>query len=194
MILMNSFLLRIIPTGLLCFLSFGHSSAAPIDLSNGTAAQSSTLSNFVASNALDGVENFTHTVSTDNDPTWQVLLPASKTFQQITLHNRGGTGSWLSRFRDITVQIIDFNGNVNSDFNGGTVIYTSPLLNPNNILGSPETISVDVGGVTGNMIRVTRTQGPSTGDDRVLSLDEVVAEGPDTITCLLYTSPSPRDA
>lgn len=51
--------------------------AVPLDLSGGTAAQSTTLSTFVASNALDGVNNFTHTESFDTDPTWQVLLPAA---------------------------------------------------------------------------------------------------------------------
>ncbi|WP_435895117.1 lamin tail domain-containing protein [Oceaniferula spumae] len=153
-------------------------STEPIDLSVGTAAQSTTLDDYDASHAIDGVSNFTHTIATDDDPTWQVLLPSSKTFNEITLVNRGGNGSWTSRLRDITVQVIDFNGNVNNDFDGGTVVYSSPLLNPNNVENSPASITVNVGAATGNMIRVIRTPGAAeTSDSRVLSLNEVTAIG-----------------
>jgi len=162
------------------FLS-GLALSVPIDLSTGTTAQSTQLDNFVASNAIDGVNNFTHTLSDDPDPTWQVLLPTARTFEEITLVNRGGGGSWLQRFRDLTVQVIDFGGNVNNDFDGGTVVYSSPLLNPNNVLNSPTSIVVSVGGATGNMIRVIRTPGNAQGNDAVLSLNEVFATAPERV-------------
>ncbi|MBK1829432.1 lamin tail domain-containing protein [Verrucomicrobiaceae bacterium R5-34] len=176
-------------------MSFAHTAhAQPIDLSDGTAAQSSTLDEYDAGLALDGVNNFTHTEASDNDPTWQVLLPSDRTFQEITLVNRGGSGSWLPRFRDLTVEVVNFSGNVNQDFDGGTVVFTSPLLNPNNELGSPASITVDAGGVTGNMIRVTRTP-DGDANDGVLSLDEVTATGPGRIVSFSpdWTTITPGD-
>jgi len=104
-------------------------SAEPINLSVGAAAQSSTLSTFEASLALDGVTNFTHTVSSDTNPTWQVLLPEPRSFETVTILSRN---SVQQRMRDITIEIVSFNGNVNSDFTGGSVVYSSPLLNPDN--------------------------------------------------------------
>jgi hypothetical protein len=169
-----------------CFgLLIASVSAGPVDLTLGTAAQSSTYpepgtDQFPASRAIDGLSNFTHTNATDDDPTWQVLLPSSQSFGTITLLNRNGSGS--PRLRDITVYVVDFSGNVNTDFNGGSIVYTSELLNPDNVLGGPTSITVDVGGATGNMIRVKRTpEAPETDDARVLSLGEVTAETPDRI-------------
>ncbi|GHC47207.1 lamin tail domain-containing protein [Roseibacillus persicicus] len=162
--------------------------ADPIDLTVGTAAQSTTLDSFSADLGIDGQSNFTHTLGTDSDPTWQVLLPASKRFQTITIVNR--TGSTGHRLRDITVQVVDFSGNVNSDFNGGTIVHTSELLNPGNVLSSPSSITVDVGGVTGNMIRIKRTpEAPLDNNSRTLSINEVTAEGPEKIAS--FYSPRP---
>ena len=163
-------------------------SGTPIDLSVGTAAQSSTLNNFVASLAIDGVSNFTHTIRTDDDPTWQVLLPQDHVFGEITLVNRS-TGA--QRLRDITVQVLDFSGNVNSDFDGGTVVFSSELLNPNNELNSPSQLVVDAGGVVGNMIRVIRTpESPQDNDARALSLNEVLAEEPPQIVSFAPSAPA----
>ena len=170
--------------------------AAPIPVSSGTAAQSSQLGGFAASNALDGVVNFTHTLSSDSNPTWQVLLPQSYSFGEIEAFNRGSSDGTLdccpSRLRDITIQVIDFSGNVSSDFTGGTVTYSSPLLNPENTVGGgsassgPVSLTANAGGAVGNMIRIRRTPDPDlsgTGgagnadEGSVLSLDLVTAEG-----------------
>lgn len=163
----------------LSVFSTGQLVADEIDLTVGTAAQSTTLDSFVASLAIDGLSNFTHTLGSDDDPTWQVLLPSERLFGEIILVNRN---NGQERLRDITVQVLNFTGNVNSDFDGGTVLYSSPLLNPDNELNSPTRIVVDVGGVAGNMIRVIRTPGiPETNDSRTLSLNEVLATGPERI-------------
>ncbi|MFC7337743.1 lamin tail domain-containing protein [Haloferula chungangensis] len=172
---------------MLPILLLGGAAAVPIDLSDGSAAQSTTLSTYDASLAIDGIPNFTHTVPEDPDPTWQIALPVYETFTEITIVNRGGTGSWLPRFRDLTVQVVDFSGDVDSDFNGGTVVYQSDVLNPGNILGSPASITVNVGEATGNMIRVIRK--PDGQDQGVLSLDEVTAVGLERILSFASTTP-----
>lgn len=155
-----------------------------IPLITGIAAQSSQLGGFAAENALDDVENFTHTLSSDLNPTWQVLLPESYSFGVIEVFNR--VNCCGSRLRDITVEIVDFNGDVYTDFTGGTVVFSSELLNPENELGTPLSILVDAQGASGNMIRVKRTPdedlsgsgGAGNADEGfVLSLDKVTAEG-----------------
>ena len=134
----------------------------------GAASQSSTLTGFPAANAIDGnLGNFTHTESTDTSPWWQIDLGVDQPIFQIVLHNRDNAGP--ERLRDITVQILDQADNV---------LFTSTLLNEGNILGSPETITVDLSGnpVNGRKVRVSRTPDPNgAGDDdsNVLSLGEV---------------------
>lgn len=192
-VFLSSFLLRF------CFLRtlvlmVAPLSADPLDLSVGIAAQSSTLDAFEASLALDGVTNFTHTFRTDSNPTWQVLLPEFRSFETVTILSRN---SRQQRMRDITIEVVSFEGNVSSDFTGGVVVYSSPLLNPNNILNGPTSLSVETGGVVGNMIRVRRTPDPtSSGDDAsALSLDEVFAEGSDQLLFLssTFSSTAPGD-
>lgn len=158
--------------------------ADPIPLNTGTAAQSSTLSSFTANLALDTVNNFTHTTSSDNDATWQVLLPEYYSFNEVVAFNRNSCCQ--SRLRDITIEIVDFSGDVNTDFTGGTVTFTSELLNPENTLGSPGSLTVNTEGAVGNMIRISRTPDPdlsgSNGvgnqdESSVLSLNQVTADG-----------------
>ncbi|MEP4077355.1 lamin tail domain-containing protein [Haloferula sp.] len=184
-------LIQRLACSLAALLLVGSATAAPIDLSAGSPAQTTLYngaSNYSASRAIDGVANFTHTAADDPDPRWQVLLSDAKTFQEITLLNRPGTGSWRNRLRDITVQIVNFSGDVEADFHGGTITYTSALLNPGNILESPDSITVNVGGASGNMIRVIRTP-DGTSSDGVLSLDEVLADGTERI--ISFTTPTP---
>jgi hypothetical protein len=177
-------------------LNEGGETGNSIDLTTGTAAQSSQLGGFVPENALDDVVNFTHTMAGDENPTWQVLLPASYSFDDVTVFNRGsseGTTSCCpSRLRDITIQIVQFDGDVTTDFTGGEVIYSSDLLNPENVLGGgvntagPVSLSTNPGGAVGNLIRVIRTPdddlsgtgGAGNADEgSVLSIDLVLAEG-----------------
>jgi hypothetical protein len=177
-------------------VEFLGSVASPIDLSAGTAAQSTQLGGFVPENALDDVVNFTHTDASDENPTWQVLLPESYAFDSVTIFNReasdGATNCCPSRLRDITIQIVQFEGDVTTDFTGGEVTSSSGLLNPENTLGGgvntagPVSLTDHPGGAVGNLIRVIRTPDPdlsgtggagNTDEGSVLSLDLVLAEG-----------------
>ena len=110
--------------------------AAPVPLDTGIPAQSTQLGGFAAGNALDATVNFTHTLNTDQNPTWQVLLPEAYAFGEIEAFNReasdGATNCCPSRFRDITIQVVDFAGDVATDFTGGTVVFASDLLNAEN--------------------------------------------------------------
>ncbi len=167
-----------------------------IPLFAGIAAQSSQLGGFAATNALDDVVNFTHTLSSDANPTWQVLLPEAYSFGIVELFNRASSNGTLdrcpSRMRDITIEIVQFDGDVSTDFTGGVVTFSSELLNPENVIGggsaSSEPISLiaDAGGAVGNMVRVRRTPDPDLSgsggagnqdEAAVLSIDLITAEG-----------------
>ena len=97
-----------------------------------------------------------------------------------------------SRLRDITIQIVQFDGDVTTDFTGGEVTSSSNLLNAENVLGGgtntsgPVSLSDNPGGAVGNLIRVIRTPdddlsgsgGAGNNDEgSVLSIDLVVARG-----------------
>ncbi|MBT44417.1 MAG: hypothetical protein CL922_03085 [Deltaproteobacteria bacterium] len=170
--------------------------ADPIPLGSGTAAQSSQLGGFDAGRALDEIANFTHTLSSDQASTWQVLLPEIYTFETVEIFNRdssdGTTGCCPSRLRDITIQIVRFEGDVTTDFTNGEVIFASPLLNPENVLGGgvasagPVSLLASPDRAVGNMIRIIRrrdddnsgTGGAGNSDEAgVLSLDLVTATG-----------------
>jgi hypothetical protein len=171
--------------------------AEPIPLDEGISAQSSQLGGFDAGRALDESVNFTHTQAGVGLPaTWQVLLPESYTFESVTIWNRDASDETLgccpSRLRDITIQIVEFEGDEQSDFAGGTVTFESDLLNPENeegggtTAGGPVSLMVEPKGAAGNMLRVIRTpdddlsgtDGEGNNDEStVLSLDLVEAEG-----------------
>ena len=90
----------------------------PIDLTVGTAAQTSNYSatDYLASNGINGsTGDFTHTNgSSDTDPVWQVQLPSAEAMTTVILHNRGNCCQL--RLADITVEILDFSGDVTQDF------------------------------------------------------------------------------
>jgi hypothetical protein len=150
----------------------------------GVAVQSTTLSGFTANLGIDGnLGNFTHTVSADTAPFWQVTLTNEMAIHNVILHNR--TSCCGSRLRDITIEILSTNET-------GTVTnFTSPLLNPENIgyayPNGPAMITNDLvaltgGPVFGRIVRVRRTSDPDlsgTGgqgnadEAAVLSLGEV---------------------
>lgn len=150
----------------------------------GTVTQTSTLGGFTAALAIDGnTGNFTHTINTDTSPAWTLNLRRRALISEITINNRGD-GCCQYRLRDITVQVLDADGT--------TVVWTSPLLNPENTDASPQLLDVDIAGlaggpVIGNYVRVLRTpdddfsgQGGVAGspdDARVLSMGEVVVLG-----------------
>jgi autotransporter-associated beta strand protein len=154
-----------------------------------SASQSSTWNNnpngFGANLATDGnPDNFTNSGSGDYNPWWEVDLGAPTLIGDIDLLNRKGN---YGRLRDITVQILAADGH--------TVVYTSPLLNPNDVLGwgdptdytrGPDPLTVNLGrGVTGEFIRVSRTPAAgyttdSTGNTYILNLGDVGVYAPAT--------------
>lgn len=149
---------------------------------NKPANQSSTNS-YGAERAVNGnLSDFTHTLAGANLPaTWEVNLGTNCGIQEIILWNRPGFGS---RLRDITVRVFAADG---------STTYTSPLLNPENVLGGgevnvgPTNISLNLtqltgGLVIGSRVHVTRTPDPdlsgtggngTTSERDVLSLAEV---------------------
>ncbi len=148
----------------------------------GTATQTSLLAAYTPDLAINGtVADFTHTLSTDPAPMWQLDLGAEESIGSIVLYNR--TSCCGSRLRDITVSVWDAAGT--------TELYRSELLNPENVLGTfpngPASLAVDLiedtgATVKGQVIRVERTPDPDlsgTGglgnpdEAAVLSLAEV---------------------
>ena len=97
---------------------------------------------------------FTATAKGDFSPWWKVDLGELTTISEVDLYNRV---DWGGRLRDIYVDILDADGT--------TVVYTSPLLNPGNVLGGgitdyrrgPNPLSLALGsGITGRYLRVRR--------------------------------------
>ena len=162
--------------------------AAGVNLAlNGTASQSTTGFGLAPENALDGDPlTFTHTDSDDDASTWAVDLGAAFEIRRIVLRNRESCCG--SRFRDLTVNLLAADGR--------TVAWSSGLLNPENTLGSPASLTLDlfdlnVGAIEARIVQVVRTPDPDlsgsggTGnadEDNVLSLSEVEVYGVDSIS------------
>ncbi len=155
-------------------------------LAGSVATQSSELSGYPASNGNDGsTANFTHTIGSaaDANPWWKVTFLADQTLSNLLIYNRGG-GCCPERMRDITVQILDA-----SD----VPLWTSAVLNPNNALNGPATLSLDLigltgGTITGRKVKVNRTGNPAIDGAHgsyTLSLGEVVA------TAIVAGGPTP---
>ena len=145
-------------------------------LAGSEATQSSEYPGYPAPNATDGAtNNFTHTsgAASDPNPWWRVTFPSDQTLTSIVIYNRGD-GCCQGRLRDITVQVLNA---------ADGVVWTSAVLNPNNSLNNPATLSLDLiglagGTVTGRKVKITRTGNPALGgghDSYVLSMGEVVA-------------------
>jgi hypothetical protein len=155
---------------------------------SGVATQSTTNGSFAAALAIDNnLANFTHTLGTDTNPTWQVNLGGTYALDNIVIRNRGD-GCCQSRLRDIRVTIR--NAADTAD------VYVSPLLNAENILGNhtgagPATLTLDLVALTGvrvqgGIVRITRTPDPdfsgnggsgSADEANVLSMGEVQVFG-----------------
>lgn len=151
----------------------------------GSATQSSSI--FPPNLAIDGdLGTFTHTDSADNASTWTLDLGREYDVAKVVLQNR--RDCCLSRLRDITVSLLAADGS--------TVRFRSSLLNPENSLDNPPTLTVDlfdlnVGTVAARFIRVERIPDPdlsgsngqgNADEDNVLSLAEVEVYGTKTIT------------
>ncbi len=162
-------------------------SEAPVPLKNislsGTASQSTSHAAGPADNGNDGnTGNFTHTLGNDSNAWWQVEFPSDEEIHEVVLHNRDNCCH--VRFRDLTIEVRDA---------GGSVLYTSPILNPENVSNGPELIEWDIaadngGPVTGRIVRVRRTADPDasgqgaaggSSDANVLALGEVFVMVPD---------------
>ncbi len=141
-----------------------------------TATQSSNWGSYTADKAVDfDRNNFSHTAKYDEEAWWMVDLGETKSIGEVDMYNRVSLGG---RLRDITVEIL-------AD-DGATVVYTSPLLNPGNILGggiddyhngpNPLILFVNDGdGAVGRYLRISR-EAESTPDDEnayALTLAEV---------------------
>ncbi len=139
-----------------------------ISLAGAVATQSSENPGFPAPNGIDGnLSNFTHTSPSDSSPAWTLTLPSTNAVSQIVLYNRGD-GCCQERFKDLTIRAY-------SDAAATNVIYTSPVINPGNVLSSPAVIPVSLNGVSARVIRVSKN---STGTDAgILSLGEVKLYG-----------------
>lgn len=143
----------------------------------GTAYQTSDWPGFTADLAIDGnLGNFSHTAdgSTD-DQTWGVELLEVSSIDNIVMHNRDNCCQ--TRLRDLTITIYDDSGD--------NLLFTSELINPDNVLGSPDFISYSVtdnnGGVPvdGRWVEITRTSNLelSGHDGYILALGEVQVNG-----------------
>jgi hypothetical protein len=152
----------------------------------GVASQSTTGYGLGAANAIDGnPSSFTHTASDDNASSWSLDLGALFEIRRVVLRNR--QDCCATRFRDLTVSLLAPDG---------TVAWTSELLNPENILGSPESLTLDlfdlnVGAVEARTVQVVRTPDPDLSgsggagnddEDNVLSLGEVEVYGVGSIS------------
>ncbi len=144
------------------------------NLWNMSVSQSTTLGGFSAGSAVNGLTNdFTHTQSSDTNPTYTVDLGEVMNLESFNIGNRGD-GCCQYRLRDITVTVKD---------GSGAVIYTSPLLNPENILGGPSSLAdLFPTGLQGRYVLISRTPDPdlsgqggtgSADDASVLSMSEV---------------------
>jgi hypothetical protein len=151
---------------------------------SGTAAQSTGYNGdtYPARNATDNnFGNFTHTATTDSSAFWQVTLTNEMAIYDVVLFNRGG-GCCQWRLRDITIEIVTTN------LSGSVTNWISPLLNPENVLNGPSSLSNNLvaltgGPVLGRTIIVHRKADPdnsgagtgtSADDQNVLSLGEVI--------------------
>ncbi len=147
---------------------------------SGTATQSTTLYPYTAnlgSNAL--TTDYTQTINADTTPFWNLDFGSDAVITSIVITNRTAS---QSRLRDLTVSILN---------DAQDAIYSSALLNPENTLAGPATLTVDLvaltgGTVTGRHVRIARTADADlsgnggTGDDAdryALSLAEVTVNG-----------------
>ncbi len=136
------------------------------------ASHSSQLGGYHAGLAANGNRgDFTHTINTDDNATWQIDLAQPTTIERINVYNR--TSCCGSRLRDITVSVLDADA---------SIVWESVLLNPENELGEfplgPDRLVVDLRGgaaVTGQIVRIHRTPDPDfSGGGDGSNLDEGV--------------------
>lgn len=128
-----------------------------------SSSQSTTLWGYPASNALDGFWwTYSHTVSNDPAPRWQVNLSESLEPDVLRLLNRTGNRQRLS---DISLRMWDIDDQLNFEANN---------LNPNNALNSPNRIDIEPAWRrTVGQVEVTRDPTSDFGGIGVLSLAEV---------------------
>ncbi len=139
---------------------------ASLSLANAVAEQSPEHYDiYLASQAIDGnFSNFTHTLEACPDPWLTVTLPEATAFTTVVIYNRQECCG--ERLRDITVTV--YAGVEETD-----PLFTSELLNPDGVLGSPASLTVDFpSSLVARKVKIRRTPGigPAPG---VLSIGEV---------------------
>lgn len=158
--------------------AIGYDTISPVEtfynvaLEPGTVAEQSSGTTYPASRAIDGNENnYTQTIGNTTDPTpwWEVTLAEPQAINLVSIVNRTTN---QHRLRDLTVELFDASG---------ALLWTSPVLNPQNALNGPAIIDVPLEPINGQLPRVKRVRITRQGDpslpnnlDRyVLSLAEV---------------------
>ncbi len=141
----------------------------PLDLTGAAATQSSSYGGgaYPASNAIDGnLGNFTHTDIPETNATWTLTLPSAMNFDIVRIWNRGD-GCCGYRLRDITVTAFSDAGGLNN-------IFTSPQLNPGNVLNGPQRIDLSTPPLAARVLKISRAAyDQNSHDGSVLSLGEV---------------------
>ena len=135
----------------------------------GSASQSTELTGYPASNALNGLINdFTHTLDEQN-PSWTVDFAEDRVLTEVVLENR--RNCCQRRLSDVTVSVLDA---------AGEVVYESAVLNPGNTLNGMATLIESLPSpVLGRSVRVSRAIPLPLNGDSVLSLAEVRIQGCD---------------
>lgn len=152
---------------------------------NKATSQSSTWpgnsANFTADRAVDGLFNTSNGVMAHTNfqanPWWRVDLGQTQNIGEVVLFNRDQLQERLS---DLIIEILDSNQQV---------VFSSPLINPNDVLDGPEGIIVPievagVPGVNGQFVRITRQT-----DNGALTLGEVLvfASAPEPASLVLLS-------
>lgn len=139
---------------------------------NGTPSQSSGYTSgnitdyFPATNAIDGsTGTFSHTSGSTDPAWWQMTWTSARAVSKVVITPRVTFESWS---RDLTVQVLAADN---------SVLWSSPLVNPNNVLNNPSTITVDIAAlagapVYGRTVRIGRTP-PTDASPNVVSFAEV---------------------
>jgi hypothetical protein len=106
---------------------------------------------FGPQSAVDAnIQTYIHTTQGDENPFWSVIFSNTCYFNEIEIFS-SDNGPY--RFRDIYIQIYDKNDGL---------IYTSDLLNPENIENGPKKVSVNLEGknIIGKRIVIKRQPDP----------------------------------
>lgn len=144
-----------------------------VSLNPENVIQNSDNLQFFAELAIDGnLSTFSMTNLSGPFPgIWQARFPIHYYITHVDLFNTQDS-CCIDSFRNLVVEIMDFNGNFTTDFTAGGTTLNSVKLNPNGFLpGKPVNLTAHSNFDRGNFIRISRTENAS------LVLAEVVVYG-----------------